>query len=112
MNRDEIHFDLLRRLERKPQCSQRELSKEMGVSLGKINYCVNKLIVKGLVKLKNFSNNKNKRNYSYLLTPKGVEEKGRLTFSFLKLKMDEYEILKDEIDKLRKDTEKLKSVNK
>jgi EPS-associated MarR family transcriptional regulator len=112
MNSDEIHFDLLRRLERKPQCSQRELSKEMGVSLGKINYCVNKLIVKGLVKLKNFSNNKNKRGYYYLLTPKGVEKKRRLTFSFLKLKMDEYEILKDEIDKLMKDTEKIKSVNK
>ena len=58
----------------------------MGVSLGKINYCINKLIVKGLVKLKNFSNNKNKRNYYYLLTPKGVEKKKKIDFFFFKIK--------------------------
>jgi hypothetical protein len=83
----------------------------MGDSLGKINYCVNKLIVKVLEKLKNFSNNKNKKNYYYLLTPKGVEKK-KIDFSFLKSKMDEYEITKGEIVKLTKDIEKIKSVNK
>jgi len=108
MRNKDIRLDLLRKLEENPKYTQRELSRETGVSLGKVNYCMKKLIEKGLVKLMNFSNSTNKSGYSYLLTPKGIEEKGKLTFSFLKIKMEEYEILKDEISKLKQDTEKLK----
>ena len=109
MNKKDIHLDLLRKLESNPKCTQRELSQEMGVSLGKVNYCMKKLIEKGWVKLTNFSHNPNKVGYIYFLTPKGIEQKTRLTFSFLALKLEEYEILKDEISKLKKDAEKLES---
>ena len=108
MNRKDIHLDLLRKLEANPEYTQRELSQEMGVSLGKINYCMKKLIEKGWIKLSNFSQNPNKVDYIYLLTPKGIEEKTRLTFSFLKIKIEEYEMLKNEISKLKQDTKKLK----
>ena len=109
MNNREIHLDLLRKLEANPEYTQRELSKEMGVSLGKVNYCMKKLIGKGWIKLKSFSNNPSKAGYVYLLTPKGIEEKARLTILFLKIKIEEYEMLKDEISILKQDTEKLKS---
>ena len=109
MNKDEIHLDLLQRLEVNPEYTQRELSQELGVSLGKINYCIKKLSQKGFVKLTIFKKNPNKVGYAYFLTPKGLEEKSLLTISFLKIKMEEYEILKEEISKLKKDTEKLKN---
>ena len=109
MNNKDIHLDLLRKLESNPEYTQRELSKEMGVSLGKVNYCMKKLVEKGWVKLMNFSHNPNKVGYIYLLTPKGIEEKTKLTFEFLKIKMKEYEMLKDEISLLKKDTEQLES---
>ena len=112
MDKEEIHFDLLRRLESNPNYTQRELSKELGISLGKVNYCIKKLTEKGLIKLMNFSRNPNKAGYAYFLTPKGIEEKGMLTISFLKYKMEEYELLKEEINKLTQDAEKLKSVQK
>jgi len=112
MNKQDIHLDLLRRLESNPEYTQRKLSQELGVSLGKVNYCMKKLTEKGWVKLTNFSRNPNKGNYAYLLTSRGIEEKGRLTFEFLKIKMEEYEMLKEEISKLKKDTEKLKSLKK
>ena len=112
MNNKDIHLDLLRKLESNPEYTQRELSQEMGVSLGKVNYCMKKLVEKGLVKLTNFSRNPNKVGYIYLLTPAGIEEKTRLTFAFLKIKLEEYKILKDEISKLKQDTEKLKSKQK
>ena len=105
MNKDEIHFDLLRRLEANPKYTQRELSKELGVSLGKVNYCIKKLTEKGLIKLMNFSRNPNKVGYAYLLTPKGIEEKGKLTISFLKYKMEEYELLKSEIEQLQQEAD-------
>ena len=107
MNNQDIRLDLLRRLESNPQYTQRELSREMGVSLGKINYCIKKLTEKGLIKLTNFSHNPNKMGYAYLLTPSGVDEKARLTFSFLKRKIKEYEILRDEIAKLKLDVEEI-----
>jgi|TARA_B110000003_G_C16368588_1_gene425600 EPS-associated MarR family transcriptional regulator len=110
MNNKDIHLDLLRKIEENPKYTQRELSKEMGVSLGKINYCMKKLIEKGSIKLSNFSRNPNKVGYIYLLTPKGIEEKTRLTFEFLKIKIEEYEILKDEIVALQRDAEKFKSL--
>ena len=108
MNNKDIHLDLLHKLESNPEYTQRELSQEMGVSLGKVNYCMKKLTEKGLIKITNFTHNPNKIGYVYLLTPSGVEEKARLTFSFLKRKIKEYEVLKEEIDKLKQDTKKLK----
>jgi len=107
MNKRDIRLDLLRRLESNPEYTQRELSQEMGVSLGKVNYCIKKLIEKGLIKLTNFTHNTNKMGYAYLLTPQGIEEKSRLTFSFLKRKVAEYEILKKEINELQLETEEI-----
>ena len=98
---EESHLKVLRLLESNPQLSQRELAEELGVSVGKVNYCLNALIDKGLVKIQNFRNNKNKRVYAYLLTPKGIAEKADMTMQFLQRKMVEYELLKDEIERLR-----------
>ena len=107
MNKRDIRLDLLRRLESNPKFTQRELSQEMGVSLGKVNYCIKKLTEKGLIKLTNFAHNPNKMGYAYLLTPSGIEEKSRLTFSFLKRKVIEYEILKKEINALQLESEEM-----
>ena len=107
MNKRDIRLDLLRRLESNPEYTQRDLSQEMGVSLGKVNYCMKKLTEKGLIKLTNFTHNPNKMGYAYLLTPSGIEEKSRLTFSFLKRKVIEYEILKKEINELKLESEKM-----
>ena len=107
MNKRDIHLDLLRKLESNPKYTQRELSQEMGVSLGKVNYCMKKLTEKGWIKLTNFNHNPNKLSYMYLLTSKGIEEKTRLTFSFLKRKVIEYEILKKEINELKLETEEM-----
>jgi EPS-associated MarR family transcriptional regulator len=92
-------------------CTQRELSRDMGVSLGKVNYCLKKLTEKGLIKLSNFTHNQNKIGYAYLLTPSGIEEKSRLTFSFLKRKLIEYEVLKNEIAQLELDTNEISNEN-
>ena len=107
MNNQDIRLDLLRRLESNPQYTQRELSREMGVSVGKVNYCIKKLTEKGLIKLTNYTHNQNKMVYAYLLTPSGIEEKSRLTFSFLKRKTVEYEILKKEINELKLESEEI-----
>ena len=107
LNQKDIRLDLLRKLELSPECTQRELSKEMGVSLGKVNYCIRKLTEKGLIKITNFKQNPNKVGYAYLLTPQGIEEKSRLTFSFLKRKIIEYEILKKEIIALKLESEEI-----
>ena len=107
MNHKDIHLDLLRKIELNSEYTQRELSREMGVSLGKINYCIKKLTEKGLIKLTNFKQNPNKVGYVYILTPRGIEEKTKLTFSFLKRKVTEYEILKKEIDELKLETEEM-----
>jgi EPS-associated MarR family transcriptional regulator len=106
MNSQDIRLDLLRKLESNPEYTQRELSREMGVSLGKVNYCMKKLTEKGLIKLTNFTHNPN-MGYAYFLTPSGIEEKSRLTFSFLKRKVIEYEILKKEIDALQLESEEI-----
>ena len=103
MNQKDIRLDLLRKIELNPEYTQRELSKEMDVSLGKVNYCIKKLTEKGWIKLTNFTHNPNKVGYAYLLTHRGIEEKTKLTFSFLKRKIIEIEILKDEINKLKED---------
>ena len=107
MNNQDIRLDLLRKLESSPHSTQRELSREVGVSLGKVNYCIKKLTEKGQIKLINFSHNPNKIGYAYLLTPGGIEEKSRLTFSFLKRKIVEYEILKKEINDLQLESEEM-----
>ena len=106
MNQKDIRLDLLSIIEMNSDFTQRKLSLEMGVSLGKVNYCIKKLSEKGLIKIKNFNKNPNKISYAYILTPMGVEEKTRLTFLFLKIKIKEYEILKEEIAKLKKDAGK------
>jgi len=95
---DSQRFELLKLLQEKPQISQRELAQAMGVSLGKANYCVNALMEKGLVKLKNFRQNPRKRQYAYLLTAAGLEEKTRITLAFLRRKLAEYETLEKEIE--------------
>ncbi|MDB4598721.1 MarR family EPS-associated transcriptional regulator [Candidatus Pseudothioglobus singularis] len=109
MNQKDIRLDLLKKIEANPQYTQRELSREMGVSLGKINYCMKKLIEKGLVKLNNFSRSSNKLSYSYILTSKGIEEKSSLTFSFLKRKTIEYEVLRKEIYALKLESEQMRT---
>jgi EPS-associated MarR family transcriptional regulator len=105
MNTNDIRLDLLRKLESNPEYTQRELSREMSVSLGKVNYCMKKLTEKGWIKITNFNNSSNKLNYIYLLTPKGIEHKAKLTTLFLKVKIQEFEILKNEISKLKLDVE-------
>ncbi len=96
-NQDE--FNVLRKVDSKPESTQRELAKELGFSLGKLNYCLNALKEKGLVKISNFKNNPNKIGYIYVLTPKGIKKKVELTLNFMKRKIKEYEELKKEIEK-------------
>ena len=100
---EEIRYRILKKIAEDPDVSQRELADQMGVSLGKINYCMQALKDRGLVKARNFKNNPDKRRYLYMLTPKGVEEKTRVTARFLKRKLNEYELLKKEIAELRKE---------
>lgn len=92
-------FKLLRRLGQKSNYSQRQLAKDLGFSLGKLNYCLKALKVKGLVKIKNFKSNPNKLNYFYFLTAKGFSEKSKLTINFMNMKLKEYEELRKELDK-------------
>ena len=92
------HFNVLRKIQKRPESSQRELAEELGFSLGKLNYCLQALQSKGLVKIKNFKKNPNKLNYFYILTPKGISEKTKLTVNFMKRKMKEYDELKNELD--------------
>jgi len=100
---EEIRYRILKKIAEDPDVSQRELAEQMGVSLGKINYCMQALKDRGLVKARNFKNNPDKRRYLYMLTPKGVEEKTKVTARFLKRKLNEYELLKKEIAELRKE---------
>ncbi len=98
---EEIQFEVLRRLHQTPQVSQRALAKDLGVGLGTINFCFQALVEKGLVKMQNFSQSKNKLRYAYLLTPAGMAEKSKLTAEFLKRKVAEYETLQAEIESLK-----------
>jgi len=103
MKDKETDLNLLRRIEKNPNYTQRKLSSDMVISLGKVNYCLRRLIEKGWVKVHNFHNSENKSAYIYLVTPKGIEEKGKLTYHFLQSKMHEYDQLKKEIKKLKKE---------
>jgi len=102
MSKKEINSDehkILRKIDKKPDTSQRELASELGFSLGKLNYCLKELKKKGLVKIDNFKKNKKKLNYLYVITPKGIAEKTKITLRFMKQKMKEYEELKKESEK-------------
>ena len=101
----ETHLKLLRHLEENPDVTQRELARELGISLGKANYCLKALINKGLIKAKNFKNSANKRAYLYVLTPQGIEAKARISVRFLQRKMEEYEALRQEIEQLKTELE-------
>jgi len=100
---DPQRLQLLKLLQDQPQMSQRDLAQAMGVSLGKANYCLKALMEKGLVKFGNFRRNPDKRQYAYLLTAAGLEEKTRITMAFLRRKVEEYETLEREIEQLRGD---------
>jgi len=91
-------FDVLRKVSKNPETTQREMASDLGFSLGKLNYCLKALKKKGLVKITNFKKNPNKLNYIYILTPKGISEKTKLTINFMKRKMKEYDELKKELD--------------
>tara|TARA_B100000941_G_scaffold192594_1_gene139386 strand:- start:2323 stop:2616 length:294 start_codon:yes stop_codon:yes gene_type:complete len=92
-------FQTLRKINKNPKQSQRDLAEQLGFSLGKLNYCLKALKAKGLIKMNNFKNNKNKINYIYVLTPKGISEKTKLTINFMKRKMKEYDELRKELKK-------------
>jgi len=99
MNKNNDFLNILRNIANNPELSQRNMAKKVGLSLGKLNYCLKALKQKGMVKAKNFKNNKNKTNYLYILTPKGIAEKTKLTINFMNLKMKEYDELKKEMNK-------------
>lgn len=103
---DETRYRLLSYLAAHPEASQREIAVELGVSIGKINYCLRALMKKGLVKIRNFRNSKNKLAYAYILTPRGIEEKAEVTVLWLRLKIAEHDALKAEIDRLTDEARK------
>jgi len=98
---EDTHYRVLALLERSPDISQRELARELGISLGGVNYALRALIEKGMLKAQNFSSSDKKLAYAYILTPKGLAEKSLLTARFLRRKMDEYEALRAEIESLQ-----------
>ena len=100
-NTDNIdHLNVLRKIQKKPNTSQRKLAKDLGFSLGKLNYCIKELQKKGLIKLENFQNQTNKISYlQYLITPKGIVERTKLTINFMKRKMQEYDELRKELNR-------------
>ena len=100
MKYDQDHFEVLRKIQKKPESSQRELAEELGFNLGKLNYCLKELQTKGLVKLENFKKRSNKISYlQYVITPRGIAERTKLTINFMKRKMKEYDELKKELKK-------------
>ena len=100
---DEYRYRILKILESNPSASQRDIARELGVSLGRVNFCLQALIEKGLIKANNFRNSTTKQTYLYLLTPKGIDEKAKVTLRFLKSKLVEYETIKAELEELQRD---------
>lgn len=98
MNEEQENLNILRKIKSNPNFSQRDLAIELGFSLGKLNYCIKALHLKGLIKMKNFKKNPKKINYLYVLTPKGLSEKTKLTINFMKRTMIEYDQLKKELE--------------
>jgi EPS-associated MarR family transcriptional regulator len=105
MHDDSTHYTLLKTLEENPDLSQRDLAKKLGISLGKVNYCLNALVEKGFLKIGNFRKSDNKLAYAYLLTPQGIESRARMTVDFLKYKVQEYERLAREIEELKQEVQ-------
>ncbi len=101
MKSNQDHLNLMRQINNKPASTQRELAKNLGFSLGKLNYCIKALKEKGMVKIKNFKRNKNKIEYIYALTPKGISYRTKLTINFMKRKIDEYDQLQKELKILK-----------
>ena len=101
----EIRYRLLKILESNPNLTQRQMAEEMGLSLGKFDYCLKEVIKKGFVKINRFKSSDNKAGYMYLLTPHGIEAKTKITVNFLKRKMNEYEKIKQEIEELKEEVE-------
>lgn len=101
MSNDEVHFRVMRLIQENSQLTQRDLARQLGISLGKANYCLKALVEKGFVKAENFQRSDHKLAYAYLLTPAGIEEKARVTVAFLRRKMQEFESLKAEIESLK-----------
>ena len=99
MDDNQDHLNVLRRIKTNPDTTQRDLALKLGFSLGKLNYCLKALKIKGLIKIRNFKENPNKMNYTYVLTPKGISEKTKLTLNFMKRKIKEYDELKIELKK-------------
>lgn len=104
---DEYRYRILKLLEADPRASQRRIADELGISLGRVNFCLQALIEKGLVKAENFRNSTNKRAYLYLLTRRGAEEKARTAIRFLKARLAEHEELTREIGELRREVAQL-----
>ena len=98
MKHSQDHFEILRKIKNNPVSSQRELAEKLGFSLGKLNYCLKALKTKGLIKIENFANHPNKLNYFYVLTPRGLKEKSKMTINFMQRKMKEYDELKKELE--------------
>lgn len=101
----EIRYRLLKLLESNPNLTQRQMAEEMGLSLGKFNYCLRELVKKGIVKIERFTSSGNKAAYMYILTPHGIDQKASITASFLRRKMEEYEQLKREIRELSQEVQ-------
>ncbi len=108
---DETAYKILKLVHAEPNISQRELAEELGVSVGKANYCLKALMEKGFIKVRNFYKSSNKRGYVYLLTSRGFTEKAQVTFRFLKYKMQEYEDLESEIAQIRSEAEQMTNDN-
>jgi len=104
INPDGMDYYLFKILQENPQISQRDLAARLGISLGKVNYCLHALIERGWVKVANFRKNNHKSAYAYYLTPKGIEEKARIAARFLRQKMIEFDTLKKEIEHLKQET--------
>jgi MarR family transcriptional regulator, temperature-dependent positive regulator of motility len=102
MRENQDHLNILRKIKKNPSLSQRELASDLGFSLGKLNYCLKALKQKGHIKINNFKNNPKKINYIYILTPKGIAHKAKLTLNFMRIKMTEYDELRSEIEKEKK----------
>ena len=104
---DEFRYQILKRLEANPELTQRELARELGVSLGKVNYGLRALVDLGLIKAKNFANSRNKQAYIYVLTPKGIQAKGRTAVRYFRQKLAEYEMIQRDLEELRREMARL-----
>ncbi len=105
---DDVRYHLLKYLADHPEASQREVARELGISLGKVNYCLKALMQKGWVKVRNFTSSEHKTAYAYILTARGIDEKVNVTGAFLRRKVAEYELLVKEIETLRAEVDELK----